>query len=116
MKNKLFLQKYMNIYKVTRISLWDYDTYSSFICFANNEEQAKNLNPSFANIYTKHFNKYLNDQNEFKSLFINWNNDKRDKWVKYTWVKNIDDLTVIKLGTSDNNQQIGVILSSFHAG
>lgn len=98
----------MNIYKVTRKSLLDYDTYSSFVCFANNEEEAKNIKPSFVNVYDKNFSK--------RSLFIDWDKlDNLDTWVKRTWVQNKDDLTVIKLGTSDFSQ-VGVILASFHAG
>lgn len=37
----------LNIYKVTRISDYDYDTFSSFVCFAKDEEEAMNLNPCF---------------------------------------------------------------------
>jgi hypothetical protein len=40
----------MNIYKVTRTTNWSYDQYSSFICFARDSEEAKNLNPSFVEI------------------------------------------------------------------
>lgn len=104
----------MNIYKVTRISEWSYDDYSSFVCFARNEEEAKNLNPSYVDIYHENFYKYLNDPKYHLSFFMNWEelSDRRD------WVESKDDLIVVKLGTSElsDSQQIGIILTSYHAG
>ena len=53
----------MNIYKVTRTTNWSYDQYSSFICFARDSEEAKNLNPSFVEIDHPYFNLYRDDPN-----------------------------------------------------
>lgn len=92
----------MNIYKVQRISKWEYDNYDSFVCFSRTEEEAKNLNPSFAEIDNPNFYSNL-------SLFIDW---KEPCW---TWVKSKEDLKVTKLGTSES-KQVGIILSSFNAG
>ena len=35
----------MNIYKVTRTDDWGYDNYDSFICIANNQEEAIEMPP-----------------------------------------------------------------------
>lgn len=35
----------MKLYKVTQTDNDDWDTYDSFICYANNEDEAKNLHP-----------------------------------------------------------------------
>ncbi len=99
----------MNIYKVERTSEYTYDNYSSFVCFAKNEEEAKNLNPSFVPIDDERFNEFLNDPNYHLSLFIDWTDPC------WEWVKSKDELTVIKLGTSET-KQVGIILSEFHAG
>lgn len=40
----------MNIYKVSRITEADYDQYDEFICIAEDETQAKNLNQNFPTI------------------------------------------------------------------
>lgn len=99
----------MNIYKVQRISKWGYDNYDSFVCFSRTEEEAKNLSPSFVEIDDPNFYKYLSDPKYHLSLFIDWEDPC------WTWVKSKEDLQVIKLGTSES-KQVGVILSSFHAG
>ena len=103
----------MNIYQVTRTTLteYDFDMYSGFICFAQNEEQAKNLDPSFPEISHPNFSEALN----IKSFnqFIDWENDI--SCCKYSWVDSINDLIVTKLGTSES-EQVGIILSSYHSG
>lgn len=101
----------MNIYTVTRTTPMEYDMYFGFTCFAQNEEQAKNLNPLFPEIYNENFIKALND----KSLnqFMDWGNDI--SCSRYSWVDNINDLMVIKLGTSES-KQVGIILTSYISG
>lgn len=94
----------MNIYKVTRTTEIDYDMYSSFICFAQNEEQAKNLDPSFPEIDHPNFS---------KASFIDW--ESEISCARYSWVNNKNHLIVEKLGTSDS-KQVGIILSRFHSG
>jgi hypothetical protein len=104
----------MNIYKVTRISQWDYDQYSSFVCVAKDDEQAKNINPSFVSIFDTRFAKYMNNTDEFYiKLFIDWKNI--DEYDRYSWVKDRSDLTVTFIGTTQLTQ-VGVILASYHAG
>lgn len=108
----------MNIYKVTRISDWGYDEYSSFVCFARNEEEAKNLNPSFVQIDHPHFDLYRDDPDYHLPFFINWEEKRPDDFISYRedWVKSIDDLKVTKLGTSESEQVVGIILARYHAG
>jgi hypothetical protein len=95
----------MNIYKVTRISHWSFDTYSDFVCFAHNIDEAKNINPCNVDIY----HEYFKEQRCRDRIFIDWNNTSKE------WVKCKEDLIVTKLGTSESTQ-IGLILSSYHAG
>ncbi len=103
----------MNIYKVTRKSDWDHYQYSSFICVAKDEEQAKKINPSFVTIFDTRFTKYMNNRDDYYiNLFIDWENidEYRNAWVKYP-----GDLTVKFIGTTEITQ-VGVILASYHAG
>lgn len=102
-----------NIYKVTRISEWDYDQYSSFVCVAKDEIEAKNINPSFVSIFDKRFTKYINNPDGYYiSLFIDWKNVDE---YRNPWVKDPSDLTVTYIGTTELTQ-VGIILASYHAG
>lgn len=87
----------MNIYLCTRTSRGGYDTYDSFICYANNEEEAKNLKPGF--------------ETELGEM-IDWN----DYYSLRSWVKSPDDIDVEFLGTKDSINTAYVILASFNAG
>lgn len=111
---KLFVKVLMNIYKVTRISDWDYDEYSSFVCFAKSEEEAINLNPSFVQIDHPNFNKFLINKDYHLSFFINWDEKNKDSY-RQEWVNSKDDIKVTKIGTSES-KQIGIILARYHAG
>lgn len=106
----------LTIYRVSRISEWDYGEYSSFVCFARNEEQAKNFNPSFVDIYNENFEKYLDDPPN-NPFYMDWENID-EYWIG--WVKSKDDLQVTKLGTSEPTNlycvKAGIILASYHAG
>jgi hypothetical protein len=86
----------MNIYKVFPVKqVNNYDRVIEFVCYAENEEQAKNLNPD----------KYLSIRESWISvskthdLYINWKDNKQENF--YEWVSSPDNLKVIKLGTSD---------------
>lgn len=94
----------MNIYKVTRIDGWGYDEYSSFVCYARDEEEAKNLNPFGLDVYRYNFQ---------EATFINWGTLP----INYIgWTTTKDNLEVIQLGYSELEMPVGIILASFHAG
>lgn len=101
----------MNIYKVTRISKIDYDTYSSFICFAESETQAKNLNPSHPGIYSEKFKSV-----PWINFFMDWENNNKNSFEFRSWVKNVEDLEVVLIGTGVPYIGPGIILASYHAG
>jgi hypothetical protein len=101
----------MNIYKVTRkIKSDSYDEYLSFVCFAENEEQAVNLNPD----------KYMSNTENFSfikcnDLFINWDKIENDKF--FDWVNSPNELEVIKLGVSEcNHEQPSIIIVCYNLG
>lgn len=88
----------LNIYlinpneKVSKGLGWD--SYSSAVVIAPNESVARNISPQSGQIMNK------------------------DDWnlMKHSWANLPEDVEVEFLGTSKNNSQIGLILSSFHAG
>jgi len=108
----------MNIYKVTRIKKsTNWDAYIGFVCFAENEEQAKNLNP---NIYMisigdekllDSLDSYFSD---YSNIYINWE-IWNNKYNHFDWVNSPNDLKVIKLGVSDS-YKIGITFLSYTTG
>lgn len=102
----------MNIYQVTRTTPTDYDTYSSFICYAENEEQAKKLNPGFPSVFHPEFEeRRKNSKNYHVKFYIGG----KVYFDRCTWVQNTNEVTVTKIGVSDFSKA-GVILASYHAG
>ena len=77
----------MKIYKISQDVNTDYDTYDAAIVCAENEDEARLINP-----------------NE------KWN----DTYT--TWAKTPDQVTVIEIGNANENQKKGIILASFNAG
>lgn len=99
----------MKIYKVERTDSWSYDDYDSFVCYANNEDEARRLSPSDYYVYEDG----------------KWRFDYADKTFKYadnwSWVKadKIDTLMVTLLGFTDmptEGVKPSVILASYNAG
>lgn len=89
----------MNIYKVSRTDGYYYDEYSDFICYAEDEEQAVNLDP------------FGNSDN----LFFDFDDKKLKSGYYFGWVTTRDHLTVTKIGFSESGE-VGIILASYHAG
>ena len=77
----------MNIYKVSQQDNTGYDTYDSFVCYATNEEAARNMLPS--------------------NNYCNWGEE---------WANNPSEVTVTQLGITDQEVEVGVIVASFNAG
>ena len=79
----------MNIYKVSQTQNKGYDTYDSFICYANTPEEASKMLP--------------ND-------YMDWD-DNYSSWCSYP-----DNATITLIGSNDTVTEPSVILSSFNAG
>jgi hypothetical protein len=80
----------MNIYLVSQSVNQHYDTFDSFVCYANSEEEAKSLHPSGTPLSEMG---YTSD-----------------------WVSNAEDVTVSLLGSNPDITESSIILSSFNAG
>lgn len=88
----------MNIYKITRkTNSKYYDSIIEFVCFAENEEQAMNLNP-------KDY-KFLYYDEEYR-IYLGWAD----------WEYNLNELNVIKLGVSDSVKKPQIISVCFTMG
>lgn len=83
----------MNIYLVES-GLFNYDTYDSFVCIAESEDEARNLDPNGNGVF-------------------NW--EKESQNLYSSWVSSPDALKVTCLGTS-NEEKARIILASFNAG
>lgn len=77
----------MKIYKITQNVNSGYDTYDSFVVYAENEKKAK-LVHNLDNTYDYYG----------------------------SWVKNVEDIEVEYLGEAKEGAEEGEILSSFNAG
>ena len=81
----------MNIYKVERTDMVDYDEFDSFVCFAENAKAARNMPPQKIDHYSK-------------------------AWGE-TWIKkeDVNTLKVTLIGNGKAKRE-RVILNSFNAG
>lgn len=79
----------MNLYLVSQYVNNCYDTYDAFVCAAETEQIAATIHPFFKNKL-----------------------DNSDR----TWVDDIGDVEVAKIGTAKPGTIEGVILASFNAG
>ena len=98
----------MNIYLVSQDINNGYDTYDSFVCYAESEDKARLLCPS-------KFNKFKKDG----TLWFEYSSgEERQEYKSYDWVSNPNDVKVEYLGTTTAciNCEEGVILASFNAG
>jgi len=86
----------MNIYKVSRKDHIEYDQYYSFVCYAKDEEAAKEMLPEPTTM------------------------DKSDKryecYVNNDWTTNLSDISVEYVGMCLDVEKEGVILASYKAG
>lgn len=93
----------MNIYLVQQDIVKGYDTYDSFVCVAESEQEAREMHPSE---YVTHHKDGVWYSNEYEHDF----ND----WVEF---KDIDKVKVTSIGVAfhyKNNNKI--IIASFNAG
>lgn len=96
----------MNIYKVERTDRWGYDDYDSFVCYANDEEEAKHLSPDGYHGWHIDSFKWQNKDGTWSEAF------------GHGWVKTDKDLKVTLIGFSDmpEGTKPSVILASYNAG
>tara|TARA_R110002020_G_C15830035_1_gene734090 strand:- start:180 stop:419 length:240 start_codon:yes stop_codon:yes gene_type:complete len=79
----------MNIYLCSQWENRGYDTYDSFVCVANSEDEARSTLPS---------------------SYFDWDENPRD------WCESPDKVDVTLLGKANEDQVAGVICSSYNAG
>lgn len=93
----------MNIYLVSQDESCGYDTYDSFVCYAESEDEARVMSPSEHYIW-----KY--DTWNFKYFDGSYEPSRFNAWChpKYVEVK--------LLGNTNEDVGVSVILASFNAG
>ena len=97
----------MKIYKVSQSENTDYDSYDSFVCYANTKEEAMKMHPSGSP--TTRW-----DENLQKQVLCKWD-DPKLFWND--WATSEDNVEVQHIGeTFTNETEPGVILASFNAG
>jgi len=85
----------MNIYKISQTIHCDYDTFDSFIAYANNEKEAILMTPDNCGF-----------TNEDKKPYFGM-------WIKKS---QIDNVKVELIGYTDEKVEKGTILSSYNSG
>ena len=98
----------MNIYKVEQNWRNGYDTYSDFVCIAENEQSARETHPSKHITHSRDGNWYGTDSKGEEFL-----EEDDDCWVRF---KDIVRLKVTLIGVANADQEKGVVCASFHAG
>jgi len=110
--------KSMNIYLLEQKENTGYNTFSSCIVIAENEEKAKEIHPASnsENIIIES-NEWYIDEDLLKKHFPDIKERINHLSLAFGWVGYADrnKITVKKLGVS-NVEKHGVILSSYHAG
>jgi hypothetical protein len=91
----------MNIYKVEQDWNLEYDTYDSFVCVAETEQEAREIHPA--------------GHKQTDASFSYWKKEPRlvGCWVAYSDIAN---LKVTEIGMAKDGALKGVIVSSFNAG
>lgn len=99
---KKYIESIMNIYLVERTDKWSYDDYDAFVCFANSEDEARQLSPDEYHVYKE-------DGWHWKKIDGTSEKCKFDSWV--------DDISTLKVWQlSRSPKEPTVILASFNAG
>jgi len=96
----------MNIYLVKRTDHGGYDSYDSFVCYAEDEEQARYTYP---NSSYRFIDGKLYSTHEYDGL------NKEVTNVYNEWPIDTDTLEIDYLGEAPH-KEAGVILASFNAG
>jgi hypothetical protein len=101
----------LNIYLVSQSENTHYDAYDSFVCYAENEEQARNMPPDYDGIdgYTNNITGKFERYAYPAKLEIDWSE------IQYHWASDPGQVKVQLLGTGEAEKPV-VICSSFNAG
>ena len=88
----------MEIYKVSQTDNNSYDTYDSFVCYAEDKEQASKMLPD--------------------SKYATWYTPPKEgeTYGRGEWAISPETVTVVHLGTTYDDVAPSVILASFNAG
>jgi hypothetical protein len=78
-----------NIYNIKQSERNDYDTYSDCVVVADNEDDARNMNPDGPQEWARRFS---------------------------SWASSPEKVTVTLIGTASDGIECGFICKSFHAG
>lgn len=101
----------MKIFLISQDLNNDYDTYDSAIVIAENEEDARTINPS---PYVTHVTneQWMGTYSGGQSKGSEYEQDSHN-WINY---KDRDQLKVEYIGEAGKDQERGVVLASFNAG
>lgn len=90
----------MNIYKVSQDFNTDYDSYDSFVCYAEGEEEAREIFPTNGKSFIEMISQDLDEK----------------YYVDKLWTSDKSEIKVELLGTAKEGSEKDVILASFNAG
>lgn len=96
----------MKLYKISQNVNNGYDTYDDAIVCAENEHEARKINPS------EYYE--LGDDNMW--YFLYHDGSKRSEGEQTNSWSSVDDVQVEYLGEAKEGLKVGVIVSSFNAG
>lgn len=109
----------MNIYKIWRTDQYDYDQYDSAIVIAENEEDARGMNPGYKDNVRYYDRMKFIDMDEEELMEFNYKTDIYHHFnpILYWdyWTDSIDNVNVEVIGYTDSTDK-GVVLGSFHNG
>jgi hypothetical protein len=93
----------MKIYKVERTDKWSYDDYDSFVCVAENEEQARWMVPDD-----------YHERKDDGKIYFKYSDGREEKEpAKFaSWAKDLKDIKVTEINPTEPE----IILASFNAG
>lgn len=96
----------MKLYLVKQNINTGYDTYDSFICAANSEDEAKRMNPGG-------FRKWSDSKNCWMFQYVDGTEEPDDD---SSWVNHIKNVKVKEIGKAIKGIKSGIICASFNAG
>ena len=94
----------MNIYLIAQDVNDDYDTYDNAVVIADNEEEARIMNPDGDSIWSSERNAWMQV----------WNNGTQEPSFCKTWANPVE-VKVTKIGVAESDKT-GVLCASFNAG
>ena len=95
------------LYVISQTQRDGYDTYSDAVVCAPNEEEAKRIHPDCNHVWDEEREQFYMTCNDGSRVYV----DSFGKWADH-----IDNVNVEQIGIALESQNIGVIVSSFHAG